>query len=402
MKASTPKSTKASAAKAVIAKAASRNVAKKNTVTKKAVGAPTGGSHIANLNRQGEQRRISGDHTGAIEAFDEVLAQAPDNTWTLAHRGAAKSAMGLFQQRKGEANAPTGAIEDLERALELKDGQYAWARAQLGEAYRCVARDSFPFLMKKERYDELLALTEKAELAFTHVLADDSHQDDAWALAHRGAARALIYVVQLHKAQQQGSRRASAGAGYDVLAEQDFQQAISLNPGYSWALASYGFLLTLKKQFGAARVLADRAAATDTFHRLHIARTMAQLFYYEEQWDQAITQGSEAVRANPEDFLARYILAASMVQRDDSPLAHAFLETSRRQLLEVRSLVNYLLASIDQHAGLDQGGGSGPLEDARKHPALESIGLFEVDPVWADTRTHTPRLLAGTKKKTRR
>jgi hypothetical protein len=90
-----------------------------------------------------------------------------------------------------------------------------------------------------------------------------------------------------------------------------------------------------------------------------------------------------------------------MVQRDDTPLADAFLETSRRQLLEVRSLVNYLLASIDKHAGKHQVG-SGPLEDARKHPALESIGLFEVDPVWADTRTDTPRLLAGTKKKTRR
>lgn len=400
MKASTPKSTKASATKAVIAKAASRNTAKKNAVTKKALGA-SNGSQVANLNRQGEQRRISGDYTGAIEAFDAVLAQAPDNTWTLAHRGAAKSAMGLLQQRKGEPNAPTGAIEDLERALELKGGQYAWARAQLGEAYRCVARDNFPLLMKRERYDELLALTEKAELSFTHVLSDESHQDDAWALAHRGAARALIYVVQLHKAQQQGSRRASSGEGYDVLAEQDFQQAISLNPGYSWALASYGFLLTLKKQFSAARGLADRAAATDTFHRLHIARTMAQLSYYEEQYDRAITEASEAVRANPEDFLARYILAASMVQRDDTPLAHAFLETSRRQLLEVRSLVNYLLASVDRHAGLLQGG-SGPLEDARKHPALESIGLFEVDPVWADTRTETPRLLAGTKKKTRR
>lgn len=331
-------------------------------------------AQLANLNRLGEQLRMSGEFTGAIKQFDEVLKEEPGNAWTLAHRGAAKLSMGQLTTPLRSKNGP-GAIEDLEAALKLR-ANYPWAQSRLGEAYRSLARNQFPEFMKEGRYTELLALTHKAEGYFTQVLTLDDQEDNTWALAHRGATRALTFVVMVHQgAPPSRSRKQS----YDVLAEEDLKQAIALNPSYAWALATYGFLLTLKKRYAQAGEVANRAAAADTQQRLHIARTMCQLSYYDGQLDEAVNRGWEAMRANPEDFVARYFLAASMMRQERSAVSRAFMESTRKELLEVRSVVDYLLASTHMHLGAN-------VEPAFEHPVPETVGLYQLDPVWKGSR----------------
>jgi tetratricopeptide (TPR) repeat protein len=76
----------------------------------------------------------------ALADFDRAIAQNPENSWTLAHRGETRRLMGRYDE----------ALADFDRAIALKPA-YAWALAHRGETHRLMGR-----------YDEALADFDRA------------------------------------------------------------------------------------------------------------------------------------------------------------------------------------------------------------------------------------------------
>ncbi len=180
------------------------------------------------LTRRALDRFSAARYEEALGFFDALLALAPGDAWTLAHRAETRLRLG----------DPISALADFDDALAMRP-DYPWAHAHRGVCLR-----------KSGRYSEALA-------AFNHALALRS--DNAWALVHR---------ANMHMALGQFQR-----------ALDDVDRALILNPeALPHPAGERGLILNALRRFQESAACCRDALARDpadfvAAYSLAVART---------------------------------------------------------------------------------------------------------------------------------
>lgn len=112
-------------------------------------------------------------------------------------------------------------------------------------------------------------------------------------------------------------------------AEQAFQQAIELNPGYADAYQRYGMLLVVRGRFDEATVQFDHAQALDPLSL--ITKTISgYAFYYARHYDAAVERFQEVIEMDRNYSMAHFRLGLTYVQQLEFNEALVELRTSSR------------------------------------------------------------------------
>ncbi|NEO60221.1 MAG: tetratricopeptide repeat protein, partial [Moorea sp. SIO4G2] len=118
---------------------------------------------------------MSGDYEQAIQIFEDIQKDYPDNAWVNAHLGITYHQLMDYQKAR----------KYLKKAIE-KNRKYLWAHAQLGETYRLLA-------IIEDRQEEYVELAiEHFQEALGNELPEKNNY--AWALAHLGATYRLKMI----------------------------------------------------------------------------------------------------------------------------------------------------------------------------------------------------------------
>lgn len=317
----------------------------------------------ANAARQGESLRLSGNYSQAITCFDLAIALKPDYWWALAHRGAARGALGAF----------TGAHEDFTRAQESRSSPYPWLMAQQGEVFRQQAR-----ALLATDAGEGLSCVGKAIAAFT--AACETMTKDPWVLAHRGAAHTLRYWVNLHKDSEEAERDYTQG-------DADFTAACQLNPSYGWAFAFRAFLVGLRGDLDLSQQLIGEAQMKGLDRPLTILRVMMQLAIYRNDprgFESAVGFAWQTLQLDSEDSFARYYVADGL-KALGSPDADAAIRRARLALNDTQALLLAMMGGLDCMEGKTLLA-MGKLADLLAHRNIEALAMIERDPAWAPVR----------------
>jgi len=99
-----------------------------------------------------------------------------------------------------------------------------------------------------------------------------------------------------------------------AAAEQDFQQAIALNPNYSVARHWYGFFLMARGRPEEARLQFEHALANDPLSN-SIPVAIGASYYHAREFDQAIAQYLRVIEIQPRSAGVRFHLGRAYVQK---------------------------------------------------------------------------------------
>jgi tetratricopeptide (TPR) repeat protein len=224
----------------------------------------------------GEALRLSGALRDAVEAFDKALALEGGFAPALASKGAALYVLGRYEE----------ALEALDEALRLEDNRYAFALTARARVVRRLGRTAEAEASLRDSLDldavQPLALTELAE-----VVLDDGRIEEALTLAERALAiddtlvqallakanalramgrheDALAPLVSATELEADPWTLAVLGDTLLALGEPDraltpLDQALALEPGHVFALATKGQALRLDRRLDDAIVYLRRA-----------------------------------------------------------------------------------------------------------------------------------------------
>ncbi len=212
-----------------------------------------------------------------------------------------------------QAAAPAADIDplDTEAHLLYLKGRYYWnqrtpaALKQAADLYRQA-------LDREPNYARAWAGLATAYALFDEYNVMPAH--DAVPLAKAAATRAL----------ELDPRQVEARAGLATLrnlyewdwngAEQDFKQAITINPNYSVARHWYGFFLMARGRPDEARQQFEQALANDPLsNSLPVA--IGASYYHARQFDQAIEQYLRVTEVQPRSAGLRFHLGRAYVQK---------------------------------------------------------------------------------------
>jgi len=329
------------------------------------------------LAQKGETYRQQGEYDKAINCFNQAIdilnklklklkykhKHKPLHAWLLAHRGAAYLQAGNTENRGL-------AIKDLTQSIDLRCT--FWAYAQLGEAYRLKLYHQLIFnhsddkasdKIIKEELDEVIKeefdkavkeeldkihkkafdkTSNKALDAFNKAIElSDDDEAKAWAYAHRG-------VVYRFKAAEQKKPE------YYQYAVNDFTKAIELSDDYAWA---YAYRATVNMilgnnsdgSFDPSNDACQAICLDPTVFGNKKDTELALHHYLNKSYKAAISACKRALEKNPEDLFASYLLAASVVHRNDDGVAEAKAEIEQARYVchKMAGAALYTLAGLD-------------------------------------------------------
>lgn len=200
------------------------------------------------------------DHTDTLADFNRAIAQEPENSWTIAHRGELYRRMARYE----------AALADFDQAIAL-NAAYAWAFAQRGETYRLL-----------KRYADALTDFNRAIVL---------KPDYTWAIAHRGETYRLV------------DRYA------DALA--DFDRALELNPNYAWIFACRCLLYEQTRRYEESLQDLDRTVALDETIFSAWRSDRGLLLSFCGRYAEAIAWCEQCLAETPNDPLLLYALAVT-------------------------------------------------------------------------------------------
>ncbi|MCL4523788.1 MAG: tetratricopeptide repeat protein [Acidobacteria bacterium] len=215
-----------------------------------------------------------------------VLPEAKSQTASLAPLNLEAHLLYLKGRYYWNKRTPDGlkqATDYYQQALDL-DPNYARAWAGLATVYALL--DEYQVLPAREAYL-------RAKAAASRALELDPAQVEA------RAARALV----------------RGWYDWDAPgAEQDFKQAIAINPNYSVARHWYGMLLMADGRFEEARQEFERALLSDPLSN-SIPVAIGASYYHARQFDQAIAQYLRAVESQPRSAGVRFHLGRAYARK---------------------------------------------------------------------------------------
>ena len=190
-----------------------------------------------------------------------------------------------FYKRRDKDNIEK-AIDAFNQAVAI-DPDYARAHAGLAYTYVLRANVNYNSMRSKE------ARTMAQVAAKDAIRSDDNLCESHAALA-----------VTLHK--------------YDwnwLLAEQEYQRAIQLNPEYAQSYYWYSDLLAVNKRFDEAIANSIKARDLDPFSAVAEVN-VARIYYYARQYDKALEPLKNSLNKDPNYTAAKYILGLVYVQQN--------------------------------------------------------------------------------------
>ncbi|MRG92328.1 tetratricopeptide repeat protein [Polyangium spumosum] len=311
--------------------------------------------------QQAEMLRTSGLYADAIDCFTAWLAHNANDSWSLAHRGAARAALGDHR----------GAIADLDLAIEMRRGRYPWAFAQKGEAHRVYVRDSLPWI--EENLPRIEQEIDRSLASFAEAIKQSSGY--AWAYAHKGAMHAVASFIYKRMPGMSGDagRHFSEGS-------RCFEKAAELNGAYAWAIAFHALLHATNEDFTKAQALMGLAMQRNVNHDLHQHRAMAELLYYGGQYKEALVQGWLTRQVDPEDILVLYFIAQSL-HRTGSANAKGASDLALDRLWTLLN-INVLMISGLYYARGEPKQAADMLRLLLGKQNMETLFIAHNDPVW--------------------
>lgn len=206
---------------------------------------------------------------------------------------------------------------------------------QLGEGLRLYARD-VEFSKDSTKLAATLRIIALSLKCFDYALTScstDRVDQQAWLLAHRGAALTMLFWVR----DALDPKAVKEKRELFESAKRNFDDALKLQPKYAWCRRFLAFLLTLEgSDFEKAEAQLEEARADGAANDSSLERSRAILFLNlagetsrEEQYErarQSLDAATEAVRLNTEDNVGAYFAAASLSvlageQRASEPVA---------------------------------------------------------------------------------
>ena len=243
------------------------------------------------------------------------------------------------------------AAENFQEALEI-DPSYALAYAGLADCYLILA--SAEFISQKEGY-------QKAEAAASQALK----LDDSLAEAHTSVA---FIKDEL---------------GDPTAAGQNYLRAIALNPNYSTAHHWYAWHLMLAGRANEAIAEMKKAQELDPLSPA-VGTALAQILYYNREYDQALKQMQQMISLDPHHYGHRTLLGMAFEQKG----------AQRQAITEFQEVLKHYPNNYPAIAALAHTQGLlGMKHDARqalakltKRPDLKSLQAFEIGVVYAALR----------------
>jgi tetratricopeptide (TPR) repeat protein len=206
------------------------------------------------------------------------------------------------------------------------DGTPFELAAQLGEGLRLYARDIDSSCEAGAAARTILTL-ERSVQCFEYAVqkcSTDRVDQQAWLLAHRGAARTTGYWLKRALGAGVADKIFGALPSPELfkIAKRDFDDALKLKSDYGWCRRFLAFLLTLEgSDFEKAGSQLERARADGSGNDSSLERSRAILFLNlagtsaenkHDRASQSLAAATEAMRLDPEEYVAAYYAAASM------------------------------------------------------------------------------------------
>ena len=193
--------------------------------------------------QRAETLRLSKAYEQAIEIFNQLQKQYPDNAWINAHLGAIYCQLMDYRQ----------AEEYLREAIG-KNNRYSWAYAQLGETYRLRA------ITENEGVKNTTPYIDLAIEHFKKALNDETTENSsyAWALAHLGATyrlkltNGIVNVLRIRSGISQQLNQETGLKQNKDEALKYLNRAIELIPTYSWAWGMRSTVYRLAQEYEAS------------------------------------------------------------------------------------------------------------------------------------------------------
>lgn len=316
---------------------------------------------------RGETYRERGNYSSAIACFTRALELQPGYAYAHAHRGAAWGALGQIEKARA----------DFDKAEGLSpDRSYPWVIGQRAEAERIAARQLMANTQSPQ-HGEFWYHLHISELAFDE--ASQKTSGSPWVWAHRGATLTHKYVALSNMDGVPKPLLDSVAAS----AHHSFDEALARNRAYSWAMAFHGFLYALEADWPRCRQWLNEAKMFDTDGTIVALRGVAQVYSFEQSFDQSVDLAWEASRESNEDFAAAYFAAIGLsLDGQTSPdVAQAARNHARGLLLDIQSQVQVFLGGLNAieerreevYALLDQ---------LKGYHSSEALSLIKRDHAW--------------------
>ena len=281
--------------------------------------------------------------------------------------------LGCMQYRFGEAQQ---AILSLQKAINLREGQYTSAFDTLGSAYSNLKQydDAIASYQKAialdpddttayynigityqalKRYDDAIASYQKAivldpDYAMAYNNLGNTYKalkqyDDAIASYQKAIALDPDYAMAYN----------NLGNTYSDLKQYDdaiasYQKAIALDSDYATAYKNLGDIYHIQDQYENAIASYQKAIKLEpknSNHHLNLANTLA----YDGQYHQAILSYQKVIELTPDDYLANNNLGWMCLLTNQLSLAQtAFERTIEVDKTDVRARLNLALALKNQ------------------------------------------------------
>lgn len=352
--------------------------------------------------------RLQGNYTAAIMTFTRALGKRGSRqreAWILAHRGATWAALGNLER----------ACDDFVAALAIRP-EYAWAYAQMGEAFRIFARNQISSIRSAD-----LQICVSHALGCFDCAEELGSESDAWVHAHKGALYGLAYwhaidMPIIYDSDAIGPTDGdlsfltrmkdsipSAPMPRDPeeiykAGEAAFSTASALNPTYPWALAFHAFLRVLHRDYESAIPLLEKAQLYDVNKRLLMLRGISKLQSYIGRNRDALLSSAQALQLDPFDPVSQYFNTISLVRLVDSAashispvedgesagplrdvakeLKHSMIEGTIRFLEAQRSVFLAMEVSLYEVKGDREGAARVGAEMFKLRPDLEAIAML--------------------------
>jgi TolB-like protein/Flp pilus assembly protein TadD len=236
-------------------------------------------------------------------------------------------------------------VENLQLQLTGQQQRQLTLRATANaDAYRLYLKGRYyADRLTKEGFDRSLE-------SFNQAIAIDPN----YALAHQGVAHAHFQTLDLLFAPREAALRATAAArralaidetvaeAHETLAavfwqyewdwagaEREFKRAIELNPQAATVQMNYGLFLALMGRFAEGRRALTRARELDPHDPFSIVVTSFS-HYLARRSDDALKEALEAVRVDPDFWLAHSLLARVYAVKNRFPDAIGEMQKARR------------------------------------------------------------------------
>jgi tetratricopeptide (TPR) repeat protein len=276
-----------------------------------------------------------------LNNFNKMLAQNPNNTWALAHRGYTFGLMKDYEK----------ALTDFNRAVALQP-DYVWALAHRGEIYCLLAQ-----------YDTALADFDQAVVL---------QPDYAWALAHRG----VVYQVK----------------GHLPAALADFNRAVELKPNYTWAIIQRGNVYMALRQYQNALADVDWIIRLDATLIPYWQGERGLILNAMGRYSETITCCKAALKTNQNDYIARYSLVVAKAHLTDC------MAELQEEIHETRTLLQTELQTVTNNALkatiLYRLGGLNAIEKKKKQALIKLQAAVSLDNEPKGIALHDPAWLA--------